>query len=186
MERDIEKYIRISEILGIFQAYSLVEPAKLKKAQDTGTAIHAAIESFYKDEFIPLDHKRTPYFESFLKWADSFHPRPIAQETRLYDDSLMLTGQFDLLADIDTEKFLIDFKTGSWAHPEIWNLQMHWYRHLMEVNELWKPEHFMIVQLKKDGSDPSIFHFTYSHDTLKTCFYALECYRYFKIGVVVN
>lgn len=183
MGRDIEKYTRVSAILGIFQAYSFVEPSRLKKAQETGTAIHSAIEAYYKDEFTSIDYKRGPYFESFLKWTDSLHPIPIAQETRLFDDSLMITGQFDLLASIGGDKYLIDFKTGSWAHPEIWNMQMHFYRHLMAANELWKPEHFMIVQLQKDGSDPTIFDFKYDEKVLKTCFHALECYRYFKKGL---
>lgn len=181
-----EDYTRVSEILGIFQNYASVDKAKLKKSQDIGTLIHAAIESFFKDEFIPLDARKAPFFNSFLSWADSLHPRPIASETRLYDHSLRITGQFDLTATIDGVPYLIDFKTGSWAHPEIWELQMTWYRYLLEVNDLPRPNNFMVVQLSKDGNAPILHEFEYKPSTLEICKYALECYRFFKKGLVAN
>lgn len=186
MTQKIEEYTRVSEILAIFQAYAHVDRAKLKKAQDIGTNIHAAIESYFKDEFIPLDSRKAPYFESFLKWADSFHPIPIASETRLYDHTLRITGQFDLTCTISGTPYLIDFKTGSWAHPEIWELQMTFYRYLLQVNDLPRPNNFMIVQLAKDGKAPTLFEFTHDPTNYETCMKALDCYRWFKDRVVLN
>jgi len=186
MTPKIEEYTRVSEILAIFQAYAHVDRAKLKKAQDIGTNIHSAIESYFKDEFIPLDSRKAPYFESFLRWADSFHPIPIASETRLYDHILRITGQFDLLATLDGVPFLIDFKTGSWAHPEIWEMQMTFYRYLMGVNGMPKPDKFMIVQLQKDGSAPKIFDFTFNLSCQNACMCSLECFLWFRDRVVLN
>ena len=186
MTQKTEDYTRVSEILAIFQAYAHVDRKLLKKAQDTGTSIHGAIESYFKDEFIPLDARRAPYFESFLSWADSLHPIPIASETRLYDHSLRITGQFDLIATLGGEPYLIDFKTGSWEHPEIWEMQMTLYRYLMGVNGMPKPDKFMIVQLKKDGSPPKIFDFTFSQECLSACMSALDCYLWFRKALVSN
>lgn len=186
MERDMEKYSRVSEILAIFQAYGFVDRKKLKKAQDIGTVIHAAIEEYFNDGFTPLDRIRSPHFESFLKWAESCSPKPLKLETRLFDDELMITGQFDMLAEIDGVKYLVDFKTGSWSHPEIWNLQMHFYRKLLETNKINGFDHFLIVHLKKDGTEPDLHHFKADPYVSMICAFAYECHRYFKESVDIK
>ena len=181
MDRDLEKYIRVSSILGIFQAYSYVEPAKLKKAIEIGTGIHEAIESYFKQEFQPLVKKQEPYFQSFLQWVDAFHPKPIVCEERFWDDSLMITGKIDLLATIDEEPYLIDFKTGSWAHLEAWELQLTFYRFLIQSHGTFHvPNKFMIVHLQKSGEAPKIYTFDFKEETLQCCFSALRCYEFFK------
>lgn len=187
MEVIKEGYTRVSEILSIFQAYSFIPKEKLRKACELGTDIHEAIEAYFKGEFTPLSEKKSPYFESFLKWVEQIHPVPICQEKRFYSDSLMVTGKLDLIANIGEEAYIIDFKTGSWSHPEIWKLQLHFYALLMSMdcNEVI-PEKFMIVHLKKEGIAPDIYTFSYEHQTTQICLKSLECYRFFKNALVVN
>ena len=181
------KYTRVSQILSIFQSYAHVPHSKLKKAQDTGTEIHGAIEAYFRDEFEPIQAKNCPYFESFLQWADILHPNPIRVEERLYDDKLLITGKIDLLAGIDDAYYLIDFKTGSWAHPKIWELQLTFYRHLLGLYLLPKlPNKFMVVHLKAEGTAPDLYESKYDHKNLEVCMAALKCYRHFEEGVDIN
>lgn len=169
-------YARVTDILSIFQAYAHVDRKKLKAAQDLGTDIHAAIEAYFNDEFDPLTQKKMGYFDSFLKWAKTASIAPLEQEKRYYDDDLKITGRIDLIAEIDGVKTIIDFKTGSWAHPEIWKLQGTFYRMLcgQDIRQ------FLFVQLMKDGSIPILYPFCYSKADEDVCLSALDCYTYFK------
>lgn len=180
MEQIKEGYTRVSSILAIFQAYSFVPRDKLKKAQDLGTGIHEAIDSYFKYEFSPLDSRKTPHFQSFLTWAEQFNPRPLLTETRFYDDHWKITGKLDLLAMLGDEIVLIDFKTGSWAHPQIWQLQATFYRYLLTVNGYRSlPNKFMFVQLNADSAQSRIFEFDYDKKNLQVCKHALRCFQYF-------
>jgi len=183
METILPGYTRVSDILSIFQAYAHVDRDKLKKAQDIGVVIHQAIEMFYSDEFKPLYGHYTRYFESFLKWSDSLgkNLNPLVVEKRFYDHELMITGRVDLLAELDGMIVLIDFKTGSWAHPEIWKLQACFYRSLIAQNITGQtPDKYLFIQLKGDGSMPSLFPMHYDIEDTLVCQDALRCYHYFK------
>lgn len=185
MNEDIpEGYTRVSSILSIFQAYAFVDRAKLKRAQEVGTDVHAAIKSYFEGSFEPLEFKKAPYMESFLKWANGREIEPLLVEKRLFDHRLMITGQVDLLAKIEGENVLVDFKTGSWAHPEIWRLQGSFYRALIEDHWLdddgpEMPNRFLFIQLMKDGSDPILYDFKYHPSDLDVCLSAYRCYKYF-------
>lgn len=184
-------YTRVNQILSIFQNYSRVPAGKLKRAQEIGTDIHSAIEAFYKETFEPLRTNREPYFESFLKWENAFHPNPIIVEERMYLKPMMITGRIDLLAEIGEEHYLVDFKTGSWAHPEIWKLQGTFYRHLLlSHNPLHQkipiPNKFMFIQLSPEGVAPNLFTFDYEPHDWDICLNAWECWKYFNKGVDSN
>lgn len=179
-----EGYIRVSSILSIFQAYAHVDREKLRKAQETGTDIHAAIKSYFEDTFEPVEFRKFAYMESFLKWEQVVDLEPIVVEKRFFDENFMLTGQIDLLANLGGKPYLIDFKTGSWAHPEIWKLQGTFYRWLIKQhnymgNDLPVPDKFLFVQLIKDGSAPILYEFDYDHNDWEVCMCAVRCYRYF-------
>lgn len=186
MEEIPEGYIRVSSILQIFQAYAFVPKEKLKKAQEVGIDIHEAIKSFFDGSFQPLELKKAPYMESFLRWVNGRDIDPILSEKRLYDHSLRLTGQIDLLAKIDGQLHLIDFKTGSWAHPEIWRLQATFYRMLLQAAEMPVPEKFLFIQLLRDGTDPILFPFTYRPEDQDACLHAYRMYWYFHNFVAEN
>lgn len=175
-------YARVSQILSIFQAYSQVRPEKLKKAQDIGTHIHTAIEEYFDGTFYALTGQLDLYFSSFLKWVENQDFKILMVEKRFYDHELRITGRIDLLADINGEVTLIDFKTGSWAHREIWKLQATFYRYLIGMSEEYDfqpPNKFIFVQLQKDGSAPIAYEMTYEPSDWNVCESALTCYQYF-------
>lgn len=181
MEEILPGYTRVSEVLSIFQNYAAVDRAKLKKAQDVGTVVHHAIESYFKGEFVPLYGKLTPYFDSFLQWVGKQPVKPLICEQRIYDHDLMITGRVDLLCEMDGIVVLVDFKTGSWAHPEIWKLQATFYRELIRMKTLeYSPNHYLYIQLKSDGSEPTLFPMEYRHTDMLACHAALVAYRWFR------
>ena len=185
MEKIPDGYTRVSEILSIFQSYAHVPKDKLKRAQDVGTDVHEAIETYLKGDFIPLGSKLSPYFDSFLHWVQNVKMTPILMEERLFDHGQLITGRIDLLAEIDGKNVLVDFKTGSWAHPEIWKLQGTFYRGLLEGYWLGNdgpemPDKFLFIQLQRDGSPPILFNFDFDPLDVAVCTAALRCYHYFK------
>lgn len=169
-------YTRVSDVLSIFQAYAHVPRDKLRKAQETGTLVHEAIEKYLKGSFFPLPSKEAGYFSSFLKWHSAFELKPLVIEERFYNDDLHLTGRVDLLAELNGKITLIDFKTGSWAHPEIWKLQGTFYKHLITEFEI---KDFLFVQLNRDGSFPLPYDLTYDPNDWEVCLAALKAYGYF-------
>lgn len=178
-------YTRVSDILSIFQNYWKVDPAKLKKHQDLGVLVHDAIERHLKGEFVPIQMPLTPYFESFLKWEKVYKPKPLVIEKRYYDDQLMVTGRIDLLAEIEQLNVLVDWKTGSWAHPEIWALQGTFYRAFIEDDCIENngpevPDSFQYVQLRSDGEMPTVHAMKYDSNWWDVCMSAMRCYKYFK------
>lgn len=181
------EYTRVTSILSTFQSYSAVPSARLKKAQDTGTAVHLAIEKHLRNEFHPLESIVQPYFDSFLAWKDNFLDSTTDTEKRLFDDDLMITGQLDLIGIVQGQNCLVDFKTGSWVHKEIWELQLTFYRYLLMQNKYQSPpDKMMVVHLKKDGSKPDIFAYDYDQRNFGVCYSAWCCYKFFNKDVVVN
>lgn len=181
MENILPGYTRVSEILAIYQAYAHVDRAKLKKAQDIGTLIHDAIEQYYKGKFVPLFGALTLYFDSFLKWAEGAGKglKPLVIEERFYDHELMITGRLDLVCELDGMIVLVDFKTGSWAHPEVWKLQATLYRHLLIVNGKKIPDHYLYVQLKSDGSQPNLLPMSYESGDATVAEDSIRAYHWF-------
>jgi ATP-dependent exoDNAse (exonuclease V) beta subunit len=186
MELIEPNFTRVSDILQIFQAYAHVPIEKLRKAQELGTDIHSAIENFFNGKFTTLQEKKMSVFLSFLEWANHNNVKPILQESRFYDQGLKITGRIDLLAKVNDVITLVDFKTGSWAHPEIWRLQGTFYRHLIQHTNFTKdadlpiPDRFLFIQLQKDGSFPRLFEFFYDSYDWNICVSAIKLYYYFK------
>lgn len=179
MEIIREGYTRVSNILSIFQAYAFVPKDRLKKAQDIGTDVHEAIELYFSNQFSPLETSRTGYFDSFLKWVTLVKPTPILFEQRFYHEELKYTGRIDLLSQLNGKTWLVDFKTGSWAHPHIWNMQAHFYSEMLACNGVEKPKNFLFVQLRKDGQLPDLHEFFYSDNHWGMCKKAVDLYSYF-------
>jgi PD-(D/E)XK nuclease superfamily len=173
-------YTRVSEVLGIFQSYAHIDKAKLKKKQDLGTDIHDAIETYWKGGFSAMSAKHDLYFDSFLKWMNGKNVIPVFIEQRFYHRTLKLTGKIDLVCLKDNVPMIIDYKTGSWLHPEIWQLQATMYRMLLAAeNREILPNEFLFLKLMPDASPPIEIPMIYNPDHEEVCKAALQCYRYF-------
>lgn len=88
----------------------------VKKAQESGSKIHNAIECFLRGEKIlpqAFDENEWVKMCNFANWANDLNIEIIATETELFDHEMQLAGTTDLVCKIDDVMYLIDFKTGN-------------------------------------------------------------------------
>lgn len=172
-----EEYLRITHILAPFAGYGNIPKAVLQKAADRGTRAHTAINSLLSNIG---DWGTEEDIEGYVNSAKKFFPRIgkiIHQETRFYDDKHHLTGQVDLIAEVDGIITLIDWKTSSKKNPT-WSAQAGGYVQVAP-KDIFKRAIF--VKLDKEGGDPESHEF---NNTLDVQDEFLACYalynRYFK------
>lgn len=174
-------YRRVSDILSIFQNWAKVPQSILKRAQDLGTNVHEAIEAHLMDRWHPMEENVEKYLESWKIWFSTIPTMTILfTETRFNDPILMITGKPDLICEIDGKKTIVDFKTGSTLHPEIWRLQGTFYRYLLERERDIAINKFLFMKLHKDGSAPLLFPMEYRESDWTVCREAIRAYEYFK------
>lgn len=172
-----ENYTRITTILAPFAGYGAIPKAVIEKAADRGTRAHNNINTILAglgEWEIEEDVK------GYVDSARKVFPRIgkiIHHETRFYDDDQLLTGQVDLIAEIDGIKTLVDWKTSSKRNPT-WEAQAGGYSHLTPKG-LFKRSLF--IKLDKSGGEPEIFEFNNIDDCqqeFKECYKLYQ--RYFK------
>lgn len=98
-----------------------------KKALDTGTAVHSAIEIKLKTgrDPVELPDEAMEAYIAFLEWLDEHKLEPVAVETTVYGEGY--AGTADLVAYLDGQLTLIDFKTSKGIYDE-YGLQTAAYR----------------------------------------------------------
>lgn len=102
-----------------------VANAKTKHATTRGTSLHLVLEHYIQNR----DYKLLPDWERPLiqfmfnaaKWhLDTRIDNIFCQETTMFSNKLCLAGTVDLIAEIDGELAVIDFKTSKAPKPREW------------------------------------------------------------------
>lgn len=182
MKEEIRQgYTRVTEPLSRYTSLDVVDPEILRRACERGTAVHDYIESYLKGYAFesPSDLVR-PYFDSFKQWYDSAINCVYAIEKRYYCDTLMITGQVDLIAKLkgDSAFTIIDFKTPV-SKGLTWQLQTAAYMQLATKSESIEIKRRGCLHLSKHGSS-AVFHEYSNHkDDLQLYISALNLYRFF-------
>jgi hypothetical protein len=89
----------------------------LQKTADDGTAMHEAIENFFRwpsmspDSPFP-EEMATKLPSGFRAFVDKYNPRMAYMEQRFYDDTLMVTGQPDFVGYVGDKLVVIDWKSS--------------------------------------------------------------------------
>lgn len=92
---------------------------KRDDAADLGDKVHLFAEAYLKDEPMPAyPEEAKASVANLLAWIDLIEPRLIAAEVSVISD-LGYAGTFDLLAEIDGEIWLLDWKTGKGVYDEV-------------------------------------------------------------------
>lgn len=188
-------YTRISQILSVIPSitgrkddtndpifgfpYQQIDQEILKKKCTIGTNVHAAINAWATDDFIPLSECERGYYESFVKWKDLVHLKPIESEIRLYDDSIKITGAIDMLAQLkgSTEFQLIDFKCSAQADIK-WSLQACFYYHLLTINKFKINPSVLFIQLDKNGNLPKVHTYTITPQLKSLMISCINIYKF--------
>lgn len=129
--------------------YKGISQLTLDQAAARGTAVHSAIEDYIKFEIEDYPAEYEGYFAGFLEWMGKTGAVPVASEMRIYHKIMRYAGTVDLLATINGELTLVDFKTTQTINSSA-GIQLAAYEHALETHGI-EVRHKHILRLKKDG-----------------------------------
>ena len=126
----------VSEILRFIfpDKYKGIPGYILKNAATFGTNIHKAIELFETDPLAEInftDIKETLCFEQYLKVKKKFNINPVKQEEIIHYKH-HYAGTYDMLADVNYHRCLVDIKTTAKMDIESLEWQLGMYKLALE------------------------------------------------------
>lgn len=143
------------EILdGIFERARSAHRQKKETAGDWGTAVHAAVETWIKENKLPidLDENGLKVFDLFRNWSASNKVTFFESEMHIYSEKHWLGGIVDLVLDIGGQTWIADIKTSSGIYEEAF-FQMAGYHLMLEEMGLYPNiTGYIVLNLKKDGT----------------------------------
>lgn len=80
--------------------------------RERGSRIHAALESVVKREPVKVDPRDGPAIEGARTWLNERRPRILEVEAYLINEAVGFGGTCDLIAEIDGETWLLDWKSS--------------------------------------------------------------------------
>lgn len=149
-------YTRVTEILAPFSGMDKIDRCVLERAGIRGTEVHKNIEFLQKGElFQNLPEEWQGYIDSYNMWSKD--KNIIETQRRMFDDELMLTGEFDCLYLDGNELTLVDFKT-SVSEGKTWKYQGSAYSYLAK-NKGHNVTRIEFVRLSKEGREPKSYFY---------------------------
>ncbi len=144
--------------VGWLTKYWVSHSAYMEEASSGWTYVHAAMEQFVKTgEFRGRKYKG--WVESGKKWLSDYEVRPIA--TEVYISCKDYQGTADLIAEINGEKYVLDWKNFWLAKHKFWipqgdyrkpydklkkaQLQLSMYANVKKIDKI------AVVELREDG-----------------------------------
>jgi len=133
---------------------------ELKKASDTGTALHDLAELYIleKDYELPDDPIAVHCFEQFVEWWDSLDCEVIWTEKKYISKKLNFGGCPDLLIKKDGKYILVDLKTSKAVYSDML-IQLSCYAELIKENDGIEIDRAVIVRFPKDDDETEIIKF---------------------------
>ncbi len=138
----------VSEMVNAYLGggYEGVPQYILKASAEHGTAVHLAIELYNNTGIIrdDLSLLQQDALEEWITYAETVKVKSLESECMVRHKEIY-AGTFDLLAEIDKEVVLADYKTTTKFHKERVELQLNFYRYAYknEVSKLiaiWIPK----------------------------------------------
>lgn len=126
-------------------------------SRERGTRVHAALESIVRREPYDLDPRDEPAVAGARTWLNERHVQPIEVEAFLINETAGYGGTCDLIAEIDGETHLLDWKTSKSvanAKGEVWaemRLQLAAYAHAQFVAKIGDPERYPMPRVERYG-----------------------------------
>jgi len=178
IEHNGKLYARVSDVLRTFSDFSHIDPNVLAAKTHLGVMVHDAIASEINEEFPILESTdQWNYFKSFLAWRERLKPQFSQSEKRYYCNDKLITGQIDALAFLGYRTglpVLIDFKTSAQESKEVWPMQAHMYRYLLEKNGVEVHPSYLFVKLNKKGELPEVFQYAWDPNIHNKCMNAID------------
>lgn len=137
----------------------------LNKYADYGTKTHNEVEEYIRNGTVP--EKKSSSFIAFEKWwkmiTTQHQWKVIGMEEKLV--SPWFGGTYDMLMEIDDNRFLVDFKTSSRISFR-YCLQLSAYHLLMQYNNLPEIDGIIILRLPRNNPnfEECVYHYNdYRH-----------------------
>lgn len=134
---------------------------ELAKAGDIGTQIHQKIEWMMRTAMGVLAGPEPVVTDAalwacmaFEDFAKSVHLKPVLIEKTVFSRTHQFAGTMDLLARVNGELVLIDFKSGKSVYPESFLQSAAYSTALVEMGYVL-PSAALIVRLPKVETDPA-------------------------------
>jgi hypothetical protein len=149
--------------------------SKLVKAPDEarnsagvkGTRIHALADPIARGEEVVKPDELAGHVESCVRFLDEWDVETVYAERPVFHEKYLYGGTFDLLARIDGELWLLDWKTSaSGAYGDTaFQLAAYGNSTHMELPDgsvvpMVKPDRYGVVWLRADGYDLYPYHVT--------------------------
>lgn len=100
-----------------------------------GTDVHALAEELVQGREVEVPEHLEGYVNGYVDWLDRFRPEPVLVEKMIAHRKHWYAGRFDLIADINGTRWLLDVKTASGVYGDN-ALQCDAYRHA----EFWQDD----------------------------------------------
>jgi len=179
----------VTEVLGLYTDFGMINPSVLQHACDRGTRVHNAIAAHLDGLWVqPLDDEAQPYFDSFRKWADIMLDKVLLIENEGICDCYGYMGHYDaaLILKVDDPHAVsvLDWKTPIIA-GKVWKVQNASYCHLVEKHSTLSPDYFIhrtgSIMLSPKGTTAKIHDNTNERQECFNAFVAaLTAYKFFK------
>ena len=138
-------------------SYGGIDPLVLQRAADRGTAVHSAIDYYNTIGVMAVDDDFACYVGAYTKWCEYRKPKIIGSEIKLYHKVMRYGGTVDLLAEIDGELWLIDYKTSYKVVNKNYRLQLEAYSQALSTHG-FRVDKKMVLHLKKNAEYEEIFY----------------------------
>ena len=177
------KSISVTQVLGLYQNFDIVEPHIMEQAIERGNDVHryAAMHAnriliLKTDKYLKVGL----YIDSFRKWFDKYVEQVIFIEERFFDRTFFYDGKPDLGVElIDKRRVIVDIKTAA-AEGKTWKGQVAAYCELAQKKYPPEFDGGMSLRLKKDGKEAVAKFYEHKRENFAAFISALTAYRYFK------
>jgi hypothetical protein len=127
-------------------------------ARDRGSRIHQALEHVLRRATnVPVDDRDQPAVNGARLWLNEHHVKPLEVEAFLINETVGYGGTCDLIAEIDGEVWLLDWKTSksvAWPSGQVYDemrLQLAAYSRAEFIAKVADPERYEVPAIERFG-----------------------------------
>ncbi|MCX7336321.1 MAG: PD-(D/E)XK nuclease family protein [Hyphomicrobiales bacterium] len=138
-------------------AYLLAIRTEGTNGRERGTRIHAALESVLRREPLSVEDRDMPAVAGARAWLNEHSVRPLEVEAYLIHETLGYGGTCDLIAEIDGEVTLVDWKSSksvAWPDGRVYaemRLQLAAYANAEFSAKVGDPQRYPVPTIQKYG-----------------------------------
>lgn len=141
-------------------------------ACEKGHLVHKAIEDYELWGSYELEDQYKGYLEQYMKWKKDYRPIILYQEKMLTNG--LYAGTIDMIAEVNGELSIIDFKTSNDLHTNFVSVQLTAYEQLCKYNDIKIKNTYALHLTRKSYN---LVKLDFNINMWEKC---LECYNFGK------